>query len=131
VTLVVRDHEGVWHEIYNKTEIAQLRSSQRDWVDNWQVRTLCCKDEEPEFLGVSVLRATIDDGAHTGHAPTCVRCAAMPCDHGITFDETRARGLTANEIRSRWPRLEGTCKKGCGYHGVAYASFIHYVCGDW
>jgi len=53
------------------------------------------------------------------------------CDHGVTFDERAAAGLSAAEIQRRWPRLFGQCPKGCGYVGIAYASAEHYTCGDW
>lgn len=75
----------------------------------------------------------------------------MTCDHGITFDEEAAKKLlaeVANEIkdpaiafimgspghatiRKRWPRLDGTCPLGCGYSGIYYASYAHYLYGDW
>lgn len=57
--------------------------------------------------------------------------SAAPCDHGIAFDSVAARGLSAHEVRTRWPRLFGTCPKGCGFSGLGYASFEHYVAGDW
>lgn len=70
------------------------------------------------------------------------------CDHGVTFDPVESAKILAgwgaddavsfimgnpgaNEVRKRWPRLIGTCPKGCGFHGIAYASFEHYVAGDW
>ena len=74
------------------------------------------------------------------------------CDHGVTFDEVEAQKLlkstptdpnldpalsfvlgspATSQIRKRWPRLDGTCPKGCGYVGIAYASKAHYVYGDW
>jgi hypothetical protein len=70
------------------------------------------------------------------------------CDHGVTFDEDAARALlgdwqpkdavefvagnrAASEVRKRWPRLYGTCPKGCGFSGIAYASHAHYIMGDW
>jgi hypothetical protein len=53
------------------------------------------------------------------------------CDHGVTFDAEEARGLSVDEVRGRWPRLGGPCPKGCGYTGIYYASWAHYVCGDW
>jgi NTP pyrophosphatase (non-canonical NTP hydrolase) len=53
------------------------------------------------------------------------------CNHGITFDYKASHGLEASEIKKRWPRLSGTCPKGCGYHGIYYASYEHYIMGDW
>jgi hypothetical protein len=53
------------------------------------------------------------------------------CDHGVTFDEEAAQGLTVHEIRAKWPRLFGECPRGCGYRGIAYASFVHYLSGGW
>lgn len=54
-----------------------------------------------------------------------------PCDHGIVFDEEDAKKMTANEVQKKYPRLWGVCPKGCGYVGIGYASFAHYICGDW
>jgi hypothetical protein len=72
------------------------------------------------------------------------------CDHGIEFDPVEARKVldkvvwapsdpvsfvmgnpACAEIRKRWPRLQGTCPKGCGFVGIAYASPEHYIAGDW
>jgi len=70
------------------------------------------------------------------------------CDHGVTFDSDEARKIlsgwkaknaiefimgnpASDEIKRRWPRLSGTCPKGCGYVGIAYASYEHYISGDW
>jgi hypothetical protein len=55
------------------------------------------------------------------------------CDHGITFDKETAdrEKLDAYEIRRRWPRGGGPCPKGCGFVGIAYASYAHYIYGDW
>lgn len=53
------------------------------------------------------------------------------CDHGVTFDPEQARGLSAYEVRQRWPRHVGECLKGCGAIGIMYASKLHYVMGDW
>lgn len=53
------------------------------------------------------------------------------CNHGVAFDDEASRGLDAHEIRLRWPRLFGECPLGCGYRGIAYASLMHYVAGDW
>jgi hypothetical protein len=75
------------------------------------------------------------------------------CDHGVTFNEEEAKKILestpedpeddpalafimgpvngTSEIRKRWPRLSGPCPKGCGYNGIAYASYAHYIYGDW
>lgn len=59
------------------------------------------------------------------------------CNHGVHFDDDcfAANTFSVTEIRRRWPRGEFTaerpCPKGCGYVGIAYASFKHYVAGDW
>lgn len=48
----------------------------------------------------------------------------------VDFDEEAARGLDAWEVRKRWPRYSGPCPD-CGGHMISYASFLHYVSGDW
>lgn len=55
------------------------------------------------------------------------------CDHGITYPQygDAVKGLTATEVRQQFPRLSGLCPKGCGYNGIYYASFAHYLHGDW
>ena len=53
------------------------------------------------------------------------------CEHGVTFDAEAAKGLSADEVRRRWPRLRGLCPKGCGFNGFAYASLVHFGMGDW
>lgn len=74
------------------------------------------------------------------------------CDHGVIFDKDEALKLIEKmpidpsldagtafiigspaslEIRKRWPRLAGSCPKGCGFNGIAYASYEHYIYGDW
>lgn len=58
-------------------------------------------------------------------------CVGGDCDHGVTFDYAAAAGMSAYDVRRRWPRLMGVCPKGCGFSGIAYASGEHYACGDW
>jgi len=70
------------------------------------------------------------------------------CNHGVTFDLEAAKKLEGDwlpktpvefvmgnpartEIRKRWPRLSGLCPLGCGYNGIYYASYEHYIFGDW
>ncbi|OPZ35851.1 MAG: hypothetical protein BWY99_02154 [Synergistetes bacterium ADurb.BinA166] len=52
------------------------------------------------------------------------------CSHSVSFDDAGA-GMDSTEVRRRWPRLEGPCPLGCGFVGIAYASGLHYVSGDW
>ena len=59
------------------------------------------------------------------------------CSHGVMFDYDAYKALSEVDqknlelIRERWPRMVGNCPKGCGFHGIAYASMLHYICGDW
>ncbi len=64
-----------------------------------------------------------------------------PCDHGVAFPhQLTADGtvplpevweLSSEKVREKYPRLHGTCPKGCGFKGIAYASHAHYIAGDW
>lgn len=56
------------------------------------------------------------------------------CDHGVTFDyaEWKKNPTMGHfEVRTKWPRIVGRCPKGCGEHGIFYASYAHYIAGDW
>ena len=61
---------------------------------------------------------------------------AMPteCNHAAlpepTFDEEAAKSLPIAEIRLRWPRGCSPCPD-CGATIIKYASFKHYLYGDW
>ena len=59
---------------------------------------------------------------------------SQECEHpklkDPPFDETAARGLSSNEVRKRWPRVEEECPD-CGARVVLYASFSHFIHGDW
>ena len=46
------------------------------------------------------------------------------------FDERASRGLSDVEVKKRWPRFSGHCSE-CGYFGIKYASWMHYIAGDW
>lgn len=57
------------------------------------------------------------------------------CDCGyewppVPFDEAEARKCGAREVRRRWPRGDGPCPE-CGQMTIRYASFLHYLAGDW
>jgi hypothetical protein len=59
---------------------------------------------------------------------------ADSCDHGtseIPFDEAAASTMDSYDVRERWPRRDGPCPKDCGWNGIAYASYAHYIAGDW
>jgi hypothetical protein len=53
------------------------------------------------------------------------------CDHGVAFDSDAAKGLSSADVQKRWPRGWGLCPKGCGFNGIAYASYEHMIMGDW
>lgn len=56
------------------------------------------------------------------------------CEHTnlppVPFDEKASKGLSAPEVRSRWPRLYQICPD-CKAGVICYASFRHYIAGDW
>lgn len=62
--------------------------------------------------------------------------AQLDCDHGVSFPENGlyldfiAKHFTSHEVRQFWPRHSGVCEK-CGYNGIAYASQMHFLAGDW
>lgn len=62
-----------------------------------------------------------------------VRVPEEGCPHPqcqVTFDPAAAQKLTVEEIRKRWPRFYGPCPD-CGQQMIVYASFSHYIYGDW
>jgi hypothetical protein len=46
------------------------------------------------------------------------------------FSSTLAALSTVEQIRERWPRFDGICPD-CSDHVIVYASYEHYVAGDW
>jgi len=60
--------------------------------------------------------------------------AQEPCQHKnlpvVPFDEEAAKGMTASEVKKRWPRLNQICPT-CGVSIICYASYAHYISGDW
>lgn len=55
------------------------------------------------------------------------------CEHKnlpVYFDAEKSRGLTANQVRNDYPRFHGKCPD-CGETMIGYASFEHYIAGDW
>jgi hypothetical protein len=53
------------------------------------------------------------------------------CDHGVVFDSETAKRMSVHAVRKVYPCLFGKCPKGCGFDGIAYASWEHYLSGDW
>ena len=56
------------------------------------------------------------------------------CDHPkLTlpdFNEEKAIKMTSDEVRQHYPRKTEKCPD-CGAPVIMYASFMHYICGDW
>jgi len=76
------------------------------------------------------LSDSLDTMANSAERKEPVDESAPRCTHGVAFDPKDTR-LPIAEVRRRYPRLNGDCPLGCGYHGIAYASMAHYVAGDW
>ena len=55
----------------------------------------------------------------------CEHASVMP-----SFDEEAARGKSSTEVRKMWPRFFGICPD-CGQQYILYASYSHYLMGDW
>ena len=53
------------------------------------------------------------------------------CTHGVLFDEDAAKNMSVSEVQKAFPRGWGPCPLGCGFSGIAYASYSHYIYGDW
>ena len=60
----------------------------------------------------------------------CPGCTAAVKEAGVIFDEETARGLDEYEVRRRWPRKTARCLQ-CGASTICYASYMHYIAGDW
>ena len=67
------------------------------------------------------------DGDGEGEGGACGHKSVMAT---IVFDEEAAKGLSAPEVKKRWPRFWGNCPD-CGCSLIAYASDMHYILGDW
>ncbi len=56
------------------------------------------------------------------------------CEHPklpeVPFDPVAAKGLSSHEVKDRWPRLYQVCPD-CKAGIICYASFEHYIAGDW
>lgn len=56
------------------------------------------------------------------------------CTHDsvdVAYDSELAKKMpSATEVRQKYPRFDGTCPD-CGTGLIKYASFEHYIMGDW
>ena len=50
--------------------------------------------------------------------------------HIPAFDEERAYGMHPVGVQNMWPRFSGACSL-CGQNTIIYASWAHYLYGDW
>jgi len=94
---------------------------------NHRVTERAYEVEKPSWL-IPVKGPAVEIRPHAGHLHTAQQVA---CDHGVTFDQVAAAPMTVAEVRAKYPRLDGPCPKGCGFHGIAYVSTAHFVYGDW
>lgn len=72
--------------------------------------------------------------ADEGKDRLLIKTSHVNCDHGVVFDEEEYKSIpnmTSEQVKAKWPRGFGICPKGCGFEGIAYASFLHYIAGDW
>jgi hypothetical protein len=73
--------------------------------------------------------------SHQGQENLLLKVPPKPgCDHGVVFDYQeyqKTPNMSAAEVQTKWPRGWGKCPKGCGFEGIAYASYEHYIAGDW
>ena len=124
-----------------KEALALFREQFPKYADEWKLHHVPLDDD----------MAILDE-----HGRALTLPDQKTCDHGVTFDKDAAQGILSApdphkcadaavafvmghsgsaEIRKRWPRgwftAERPCPKGCGYIGIAYASYEHYVLGDW
>lgn len=67
---------------------------------------------------------------HSAYDPVvfAANCKHPRCQ--VYFDYDRAMKMTVEEIHKEFPRFCGTCPD-CGWYGVLYASYEHYIAGDW
>ena len=55
------------------------------------------------------------------------------CEHknlNVAFDSSAAKAMDSYAVRSTYPRFHGPCPD-CGEVMIGYASFEHYIAGDW
>lgn len=55
-------------------------------------------------------------------------CAHPRCQPD--FDSEAAKSMTPDQVKQKYPRFYGQCPD-CKAHLSVYASFEHYIAGDW
>lgn len=55
----------------------------------------------------------------------CTHAASLPA-----FDADAAHGQSATWVRQHFPRFVGHCAT-CGQQAILYASWEHYIAGNW
>jgi hypothetical protein len=48
----------------------------------------------------------------------------------VKYDSADCAGKDDGYVRRHYPRFNGNCPD-CGIHMIGYASFEHYIAGDW
>lgn len=59
----------------------------------------------------------------------CGTCGRVFVDAAPVFDASKSAGLDASSVREMFPRVTSVCR--CGTSTIRYASFHHYLAGDW
>lgn len=121
------DDDSRSDDFWHAQELAEMRD------DEWSDRVADLEERLAEaraLLGRAMMadRKPIRFLGRALGAPCPEKCEHAACIP--EFDEQAAQGLGAHEVRRRWPRFDGTCPD-CGSHVAGYASFAHYLAGDW
>jgi hypothetical protein len=76
---------------------------------------------EPGFL---------EEALKSSKEEACTHYKVMPkFDEEVWRAESKVFGNDTSETRKRWPRFSGSCPD-CGWSGIMYASYLHYIAGD-
>ena len=110
--------------------LLKWRTEAADRPDERPVLERCADELEKLHRRYEIALALVQTGVYDLDEKRRLTTEKLVCDHGVTFDKEAARGLSSSEICKRWPRFSGICTK-CGYTGIAYASYEHYISGDW
>lgn len=73
------------------------------------------------------------DDTSIEYGPHRLNITAADCQHERctpAFDEIEAGCMGADEIHKKYPRFNGPCPD-CGQKVIVYASFLHYIAGDY